>query len=92
MNIYSIKDVKTGSYSNPFFENHDEIAKRAFGLNVNRGEGSLITEYPEDYALVRLGTFDETTGKFDILKDEYFISNAYSLKKGDDDGEKKTDS
>ncbi len=61
MNMYCIKDEKTGVFFHPYFMTHDVMAKRMFQGTIRRRD-SLLREFPEDYALYRIGTYDENTG------------------------------
>jgi len=61
INIYSVLDKKAKVYNNPQFLINDAVAERTFRTVVNDKE-SLVSKYPEDYALYRIGTFDPATG------------------------------
>lgn len=66
LKVYSIHDRKAGIYNRPFMESNEVIAKR----NVERAfldEDSTFYSYPNDFELVLLGTYDDLTGKFDLL-------------------------
>lgn len=61
--IYSVFDKKTGVYGQPFFLNHETHAIRAVQQAANDLKTSL-GEYPADYALYRVGIFDDTDANF----------------------------
>ena len=63
MNMYSIWDVKAGVYHRPCFLENDIVAKRMFRATLRIKEESLLREFPDDFALCRLGEWDEKTGK-----------------------------
>lgn len=63
LKVYSVKDVKIGTYKKPFFSGHDEIAKRDFRLAVNDDRTSLYYS-PADFELWYLAEFDEDRGIF----------------------------
>lgn len=67
MNMYSIWDVKAGVYHRPCFLENDIVAKRMFRATLRLKE-SLLREFPEDFALCRIGEWDEKTGK--VKQDE----------------------
>lgn len=67
MNMYSIRDIKAGVFSQPFFAAHDVVAIRMF-QGALRSKDTLLSEYPEDYALYRIGVFNERNGK--VTQDE----------------------
>ncbi len=61
-NLYSIFDTATGLYSRPHAGQADAAAIRDFGSIVQDAEHP-IAKHPGDYSLIRLGIFDDTTGK-----------------------------
>nr|WAE43452.1 MAG: nonstructural protein [Microviridae sp.] len=78
--IYSIKDVKSGAYLTPMVcENHVD-ATRQFQRATNSDQ-SIIFEYPEDFELFYLGSFDIISGAITPLATPEFIINALSLKR-----------
>ena len=62
MQVYSVKDEAVGVFFQPFFAAHDIIAIRMFQAGLKR-EDNLLSNYPNDYALYRIGTWAERTGK-----------------------------
>lgn len=62
LNLYSVFDQKAKAYLAPFAMTNDDVAMRAFADTVNDGE-SPMAKHPEDYTLIRLGTFDDDTGE-----------------------------
>lgn len=64
LNIYSIYDKAVQAYMRPFFLQADSAAKRAFGDLVVDADHE-ISKHPEDYALFRIGEFDDGTGELD---------------------------
>lgn len=78
-NIYSIKDELV-RFNQLFCMTSDDEAKRTFGLLAN-DPNSEISKSPADYALYRLGTFNNETGKVTGLDLPVMIVRANSLKK-----------
>lgn len=60
-NIYAIRDLKT-NYGNPVCDINDEAAKRGFMMAVEYGQNEL-SKMPQDFELVKIGTFNEDTGE-----------------------------
>lgn len=58
LNMYSIFDVASGAYMRPFFLLADAQAVRSFSEIVGDPEHE-VGKHPEDYSLVRIGTFDD---------------------------------
>lgn len=63
LNAYSIFDSAAGAYARPFFVQSDAQAVRSFKDVVADAEHP-IGAHPEDYYLVRIGVFDDNSGKF----------------------------
>lgn len=69
LQIYVIKDVKSGMHDTPFFQPTHAHAARAFKTEVNRqADNNMIYLYPEDFELHYLGEYDQVEGK---IKPEY---------------------
>ncbi len=58
LNLYSVLDNTSNLYLPPFAMRTDKEAIEAFAKAVNSPE-SIWKKYPDDYALVRLGNFDD---------------------------------
>ncbi len=59
MNIYSVFDVASGAYMRPFFLMSDAQALRSF-TDIATDREHEVGKHPEDYSLVRIGTFDDS--------------------------------
>lgn len=73
-NAYAIKDAKTNTYGVPFFTHNDGTAERSFTQAAN-DPNTTIHQFPQDYALYRVGEFDDESGEIKPEK-PVFISNA----------------
>jgi len=62
LNMYSIFDTASGSYQRPIFARADGEIMREF-QNICVDEKHPCGEHPEDYSLIRVGTFDDQDGK-----------------------------
>ena len=80
MELYSVKDTKLGSFAQAFNAPNEAIAKRMVQSTVN-AKGNQINEYPEDFQLFKLGSYDDQTGE--LTSDVKFILNVIDLKKND---------
>lgn len=58
MNMYRIYDSKAESFSNPFYENTDASAVRAFVSSVRTPDQSGMRGDPADYTLVAIGSIE----------------------------------
>jgi len=64
MVVVSIRDAKSKLFSQPMFFTTAAVAVRAFG-DACKGE-SDYARHPEDYSLWLLGSFEDTTGRFEL--------------------------
>ena len=60
--IYAVRDVKADAFMQIMSFANDAVASREFG-NVVQNKESYLARHPEDYALYRLGSCDETSGE-----------------------------
>lgn len=83
MNIYSIKDIKADRFQGLVCFPNDSMAKRAFASAVNSPDvHGLLSEYPEDCQIFRLGTFNDKIGE--LIYDPHFLWNGTDLKKSEE--------
>ena len=61
INIYAFRDAKSENLTIPFYMQNDAMAQRAFADMVNDPEHQF-GKNPEDYTLVKLGTYDDNDG------------------------------
>lgn len=59
--VYSVFDKKTGSWDNPFTARTHGEAERMFSGALKDNQ-TLIGQYPEDFSLWHVGTFDPVSG------------------------------
>lgn len=64
--IFCIFDQKAAAHLPPFILPRKEMAERTFADCCNK-EGHQFQAHPEDYTLMRLGTFDDETANIDTL-------------------------
>lgn len=62
--VYSMYDSGAQFYTRPFFAKADGEATRLF-VDIAKDNDSAIGKHPSDYALFRLGTFDDGKGDFE---------------------------
>lgn len=60
LRIYSLFDTKTRMFNWPFYSVNDDDCRRRC-TSLLRMENKY-SEFPEDYRIVRLGTFDDSSG------------------------------
>lgn len=64
--VFSIRDAKAEIFHTPFYKATDRDAERDFKHAVNDKQTKL-NEYPEDFDLYCLGTYEDRDGKFQSL-------------------------
>nr|WAE43486.1 MAG: nonstructural protein [Microviridae sp.] len=78
--FYSVKDVKTGTFCNPFIVQNDVSAVRMFSYSVNdHTVQSSLSLYPHDFELYKVGSFDDNSGKISSLDSNEFIVSGSSV-------------
>lgn len=78
--IYSVYDNQTKTFNMPFFAANDPTALRSFKNEANRADAAnTIYTNPEDFSLVKLGTFNEDTGEIQPVDKPELIAKALTL-------------
>lgn len=62
LKMYCVRDSKAEIYNNPFFSITHAEAERTFQSAV-RDPKTKVGQYPEDFDLYYVGTYDDNTGK-----------------------------
>lgn len=64
LQMYSIRDTKTGAFERPFFVRHVQEAIRSVeqAFQAREDQQPWFCKYPADFALYLIGTFDPDTG------------------------------
>lgn len=60
--VFAVEDVKAGVFGDPIVVEHEAIAVRSFAEVANDAQ-SNICKYPDDFRLVRLGSYDTVSGE-----------------------------
>lgn len=75
LKVYSIFDVKAGTYGTPFFSVNDAIARRSFE-DLAKDSNSTVSRHPEDYSLYQIGEFDGISAMMVGVSAPVYISKA----------------
>lgn len=62
LNVYSVRDIKSG-FLTPTFELNDAIALRNYKFACSKSD-SILNFNPVDFELYRIAKFDSNTGEF----------------------------
>lgn len=76
--VFVVRDVKVGAFATPFYLENISVAMRAFAHAANNKETDC-GRYPDDFSLYHLGTYDDETGKFDLLPEPFHLALASTL-------------
>ena len=79
MYVFTVRDSKAEAYLNPFYVQNESLAVRAMKDCIN-DENHSFAKHIEDYALYALGTYDDVSGKFDLLDAPSHVANLVELK------------
>lgn len=80
LQVYSIRDSKGAVFNMPFYKRTHGEAERDFTSLVN-DDKSTVSNYPEDYDLYHLGTFDDQTGLVTSLDTPQHVIKAVQVKR-----------
>ena len=79
---FSIRDNAV-AFGIPFFDMSEQSAIRGFNYQIN-GDG-VISSFPEDYSLYKIGEFDSDTGSFNSIEPKIVCSgSSLKMEKKDD--------
>lgn len=73
MSVYSVYDQKAKAFERPFVMSNDDMATRAFAHLVNQ-EGNNLHDHPQDFTLMRTGSFDPDRGLIRGLPKPEFVA------------------
>lgn len=63
LSVYSVYDSKVEAFMQPFFMKTDGEALRSW-MDIVNEKSSVFAKHPEDFTLMKLGEYDERSGKF----------------------------
>lgn len=70
--IVTVQDLKSG-YADPFIIDNDQLAVRMFRASFLDNNKNIMSIYPEDFRLVKIGEYDSKTGLIDSLPETKFV-------------------
>jgi len=81
--LLAIYDKKARIYKNPWPVGSIPEAVRTLSLSLRQKQpgqqANLLAEFPDDYQVVRLGEFDEATGRIHIPATPEILFEVYTL-------------
>lgn len=78
-NFYAIYDKVRETFSLVMEQQDDAVALRTLAMEV-KNERSFIGNFPDDYDLYKIASYDEKTGKFENLDIPKLIAHATRFK------------
>lgn len=72
VNLYAIKDVATNSFGVLFEARTDQEASRMCQQHIQTRTDDLMSLYPQDYQLFRMGRYDRASGV--LSSDQEYIA------------------
>lgn len=71
--IVTVQDIKSG-YADPFIIDNEQLAIRMFRASfIDNNNKNIMSIYPEDFRLVKIGEYDSKTGLIDSLPATKFV-------------------
>lgn len=81
MIVVSIKDRAADAYGRPFYVPSVGVAIRSFQDEVNRAsEDNQMFQHSDDFDLFELGSFDDSTGTFDLFESPKLLTLGKQVK------------
>lgn len=78
--MVSVFDQVAQVFSKPVFVGNEAIAMRSLRDEVNSGSSGELAKHPSDFALYRVGVFDDNTGIITCEERPALLCRADSLK------------
>nr|QJB18987.1 MAG: nonstructural protein [Microvirus sp.] len=78
--VYSIRDAKGEIFHTPFYSKTHGEAERNFNQLVNDNK-STVSQFPDDYDLYYLGTYNDQTGLVSSLDTPQHLIKAVQVRK-----------
>jgi len=76
--IYSVRDSKAEVYLQPFLQKTHGEAERSF-LRLAKDDKTNVGQFPEDFDLYHVGSFDDQTGVIENLATPQHVVKAAHL-------------
>lgn len=70
--IVTVQDLKSG-YADPFIIDNEQLAVRMFRASFIDNNKNIMSIYPEDFRLVKIGEFDSKTGLIESFPETKFV-------------------
>lgn len=78
MKMFSIRDAKAECFNQPFFSKTHGEAERNF-IQLAKDQKSFVSQFPDDYDLYFVGTYDDQTGTLRPLDTPQHVAKAVNV-------------
>lgn len=75
---YTLHDVKAGTYSPPFYQPNDALAKRLLA-DLVADLGTTPGRHPADFRMYKIGTFEDSSGVLQCFDALEHVADAISF-------------
>lgn len=79
LKVFSVRDMKSEAFLQPFFSPSVGSALRAFGDATNE-QNSPFFKHPSDYVLYEIGSFDDSNGALGSISPVKLLATAMDVK------------
>ena len=70
--IVTVQDLKSG-YADPFIVDNENLAIRLFRVSFTDSNNLIMSSYPDDFRLVKIGEYESKTGVIDAYPESKFV-------------------
>jgi len=78
--VVALHDVKARAFLIPVFVPHIDLALRSIAHGCNSNPGHPLHDYPQDFTIYHLGTFDDTSATFTTFAQPLSLGLVSNLK------------
>lgn len=78
--VFSVRDSAAKAFLPPWIMHQVPMAVRLFGNTVNQPDHQWSAN-PEDFSLYRLGTWDDGSAQYDLLKEPELVCQGVQMVK-----------
>jgi hypothetical protein len=79
--LASVKDRAAEAYGRPMFVPSSGVALRSFSDEINRSDAeNQLYNHPDDFDLYEFGTFDDSTGLFELSEQPKLLALGKQVK------------
>lgn len=85
MMMVAVRDIKLGSFAQPYFQQNEDVAKRSFYLAINDKRNENLYPIRDDLELWQLAEYDSESGRVNSKGMPRIIINRGEMVKREED-------